>query len=268
MRNPCLKTPRKILAAVAAVALAAALLLWWLPARWALPLLQPSLHGLRLQQVGGTLWDGRAGRVLSTDGHDLGRLQWQLSHRILLGRAELRVDFAGPQFAFSGQVRKLPAGRMEWSGLQARAELSALADPRLRLPLGQPRGELVLRADHALLQGGWPLRMRAELQWRQAAMRTKGGDVALGGLHGQVTAQGGVIHAQWQDDGQGPLRTSGALQLSPLGWRLQGELQPRQGDSALRRWLATLGQPDAGGTIHLERSGGLAAASIMGKAAR
>lgn len=248
--------------------LAAAALLWWLPARWALPLLQSSLHGLRLQQVGGTLWDGRAERVLSAGGRDLGRVQWQLSHRILLGRVELRVDFAGPQFAFSGQVRKLPAGRMAWSDLQARAELSALADPRLRLPLGQPRGELALRADHALLQGGWPLRMRAELQWRQAAMQTQGGDVALGDLHGQVTAQDGVIHAQWQDDGQGPLRTSGALQLSLLGWRLQAELQPRHGDPALRRWLAALGQPDAGGTIHLERSGGLAAASIIGKAAR
>ena len=263
-----MKTLRKILPAVAVLLLAAAALLWWLPARWALPLLQPSLHGLRLQQVGGTLWDGRAGQVLAPNGRALGRLQWQLSHRALFGQVDLLVDFDGPQFGFHGDLQKMPTGQLAWSGLQARVDLSALADPRLRLPLGQPQGELALNAEHALLQGGWPLEMQAELQWRQAAMRTKGVDVALGDLHAQLAAQDGVIHAQWQDDGQGPLRTTGDLQLSPLGWRLTTELQPRQDDPALRRWLAALGPPDAEGTVQVERSGGLAAASTMEKAAR
>lgn len=268
IRNPRLKTLRKILLAVAVLLLAAAALLWWLPARWALPLLQPSLHGLRLQQPGGTLWDGRAGQVWAPDGRALGRLQWQLSRRALLGQVELQVDFDGPQFGLRGHMRRLPAGQVEWNGLQAHVELSALGDPRLRLPLGQPQGELVLHAGHVLLQGGWPLEMQAELQWRQAAMHMKNGDVALGNLHGTLAAQGGVIHAQWQDDGQGPLRTTGDLQLSPLGWRLAAELQSRRDDPALRRWLAALGKPDAGGTVHVDRHGGLVATSIMGKTAR
>ena len=263
-----MKTLRKILLAAAVLLSAAAALVWWLPARWALPLLQPSLHGLRLQQVGGTLWDGHAGQVLAPDGHALGRLQWQLSHRALFGRVVLQVDFAGPQFGFHGRLQKLPAGQLDWRGLQARVDLSALADPRLRLPLGQPRGELTLQAGHALLQGGWPLEMQAGLQWRQAALRTKEGNVALGDLHGQASAQGGVIHAQWQDDGQGPLRTTGELQLSPLGWRLTAELQPRNDDPVLRRWLAALGRPGTDGTVHVDRRGGLAFASNMGKTAR
>ncbi|GAB3783003.1 type II secretion system protein N [Dyella agri] len=263
-----MKILRKILPAAAVLLLAAAALLWWLPASWALPLLQPPLHGLRLQQVGGTLWDGRAGQVLAPDGRALGRLQWQLSHRALFGQVGLQVDFDGPQFGFRGYMQKLPAGQVAWSALRARVELSALADPHLRLPLGQPQGELALHAEHALLQGGWPLEMQAGLQWRQAAMHTKNGDVALGDLHGQLVAQGGVIHAQWQDDGQGPLHTTGDLQLSPLGWRLVAGLQPRQDDPALRRWLAALGRPDADGAVHVERSGGLAATSIMGKTAR
>ena len=263
-----MKTLKKILLAAAVLLLAAAALVWWLPARWALPLLQPSLHGLRLQQVGGTLWDGRAGQVLAPDGHVLGRLQWQLSHRALFGQVGLQIDFDGPQFAFHGRLQKLPGGQVDWSGLQARVDLSALADPRLRLPLGQPRGELALHAGHALLQGGWPLEMQAGLQWRQAVLRTRDGNVALGDLHGQAAAQDGVIHAQWQDDGQGPLRTTGDLQLSPLGWRLTAELQPRQDDPALQRWLAALGRADAEGTVHVERHGGLATTSIMGKTAR
>lgn len=262
-----MKTLKKILAAVAVLLLAALALLWWLPARWALPLLQPSLHGLRLEQVDGTLWDGSAGQVLASNGRELGRLQWQLSRRALLGHVELQINFDGPQFGLRGRMQRLPAGQVAWTGLQARAELSALADPRLRLPLGQPQGELDLNAEHALLQGGWPMQLQAELHWRHAALRTPGGEVALGDLDGQIGAQSGVIHAQWQDDGHGPLRTTGELQLSPLGWRLKAELQPRRDDPALRRWLAALGKPAADGTVHVERSGGLAA-STLGNSAR
>ena len=263
-----MKILKKIPVAVAVFLLAVAALLWWLPARWALPLLQSSLHGLRLQQVGGSVWNGSAGQVLAPSGQELGRLQWQLSRRALFGRVELQLDFDGPQFVFHGRLRKLPAAQVAWSGVQARVNLSALADPRLHLPLGRPQGEFELNADHALLQGGWPLELQAGLQWRQAALRTKDGDVALGDLHGQATAQGGVIHAQWQDDGHGLLRTTGELQLSPLGWRLTAELQPRHDDPILRRWLTTLGRPGADGTVHVERHGGLAIASNTGKIAR
>lgn len=259
-----MKILKKILAALAVLLLAVALVLWWLPARWAMPLLQPSLHDLRLQEVGGTLWDGRAGQVISPQGRVLGRVQWQLSHRALFGQVDMQLDFAGPQFGISARMRKLPAGQVDVSDLQAHAELSALTDPRLRWPLGQPRGAFVLDARHALLQSGWPLELQADWQWRQAAMYVKNGDVALGDLHGLLVAQGGVIHAQWQDDGQGPLRTTGSLELSLLGWRLDAELQPRRDDTALQRWLAALGRPDADGTIHIARSGGMAAA-IKGK---
>ncbi|MBD8879076.1 type II secretion system protein N [Rhodanobacter sp. 7MK24] len=261
-----MKLLRKILAVVAVLLLAVAALLWWLPARWAMPLLQPSLHGLLLQQVGGTVWDGHADRVQSSDGSELGHVQWQLSRRVLLGQTELQLDFTGSRFGLRGHMRKLSADQVEWSDLQAHADLAALADPRLRLPLGEPRGELVLGVQRAVLQGGWPLELQADWQWRQAAMHMKNGDAPLGNLHGTLTAQGGVIHAQWQDDGQGPLRTAGRFELSLLGWRLEAALQARRPDPALQRWLAALGRPDADGTIHIARSGGMAAA-ITGKTA-
>ena len=164
----------------------------------------------------------------------LGRVQWQLSRRALFGLVDARIDFAGPQFGISARMRKLPAGQVDVSDLRAHAELSALADPSLRWPMGQPRGEFAFDAPHALLQGGWPLQMGADWQWRQAAMHMKNGDVALGDLHGTLAAQGGVIHAQWQDDGQGLLRTTGTFDLSLLGWRLDAELQPRGDDPALQ----------------------------------
>ncbi|MBQ4854513.1 type II secretion system protein N [Rhodanobacter sp. B2A1Ga4] len=252
-----MKSLRKSLLGLGVLVLAATVLLWFLPARWALPWLAPRLHGLQLQQLQGSVWDGRAGAVVAADGQVLGRLQWQLSRRALLGQPRLQLQFEGPQLAFSGAVRRLPDGRIEVDGMSAHAQLAAL-DRYASSPLGQPRGELQLTIDHALLQGGWPLQLQAQARWPQALMRTRAGDVALGTLLAQASATGGVVQAQLHDDGHGPLHADGKLQLSPLGWRLDATLRARQTDPALRRWLATLGPPAADGSVHVERRGGLA----------
>lgn len=252
-----MKYLRKGLLGLAVLLLAAALLLWFLPARWLQPRIEARLHGLRLAQVQGLLWDGRAGQVLAADGRVLGSLRWRLSRRALIGELHLRLDFAGPQLGFSGAMRQLPDGRVEWQAVTLRAALAALP-ARLASPWGQPDGMLQLAVPHALLQGGWPLQLQATAQWQHAAMQTRTGALALGELQAQVQAQGGVIHAQLRDDGHGPLQVEAQALLSPLGWRLDATLRARQTDPALRRWLSTLGPADADGTVRIHRRGGLA----------
>lgn len=237
--------------------LAALLLVWFLPARWVMPWIEPQLHGLRLQQVHGLLWNGRADQVTSADGRPLGRVHWQLSRRALLRQVQMDLAFDGPQSGFSGAMQKLPDGQIEWRHVVAHADLATL-DRHVASPLGQPRGELRLTIEQALLQGGWPLQLQAQAQWHGAVMHTHDGDVALGELQAQVQAQGGVVQAQMHDDGHGPLFVDGQLQLSPLGWRLDATLRARQTDPVLHRWLAGLGQPAADGSVHIQRSGGLA----------
>lgn len=238
--------------------LIAALLLWFLPARWALPWIEPRLRGFRLKQVQGTLWDGRAGELMAVDGHPLGELQWHLSQRALFGQLRLQLALDGPQLGFSGRVRRLPDGRLEAHGLRLHAELALLAR-YTTWPPGQPRGELELTVEHVLLQGGWPLQLQAQAQWRQAVIHTQDGDIALGSLRAQAQARDGVIQAQLHDDGSGPLQADGQLQLSPLGWRLDATLRARQTDPRLRRWLARLGPPSGDGSVHIRHHGGLAA---------
>ncbi|MDE2156370.1 MAG: type II secretion system protein N [Xanthomonadaceae bacterium] len=252
-----MKYLRNSLVGIGALALAVALLLWFLPARWALPWIVPHLHGLRLRQVHGPLWEGRADQVLAADGRRLGQLRWQLSRRLLLGKLQSRLDFKGPQVDFSGAMRRLPDGRIAWRDVNARIDLAVLG-PRTVSPLGQPRGELQLIIGHVLLQGGWPLQLQAHAQWRHAVMRTRDGDVPLGDLHADAQAHSGVIEAQLQDDGHGPLQVDGTLQLSPLGWRVDATLHARQTDPSLRRWLTGVASPDADGAVHVHRSGGLA----------
>lgn len=252
-----LKLLRPCLIGLASLLLLGALLLWFLPARWVVPWLQPRLHGMQLQHVGGSVWDGHAGQVTGADGRLLGRLRWQLSRQALLGRQVLRLDLDGPQLAFSGDWQRRDNGQIEAHGVHVRAD-AALFDRYLNSPWGQPRGELILSLDHLLLQGGWPLSLRGHASWRDALMHTREGDVQLGTVLFQVQASDGVIHASWHDEGDGPLQTRGQLQLSPLGFRLDATLRARHTDRLLQQWLARLGPMSRDGSVHIQHRGGLA----------
>lgn len=250
-----MKRLKKTAVAASLLLLAAALLVWFLPARLALLWITPPPN-LRLQQVHGLLWDGMA-EVATAGGRLLGQAHWRVARSALWGKQQLQLDFAGPQLDFSGQMQRLPAGQVEWRAVRARVDL-ALLGAYAALPIGQPRGELRLASDHLLLQSGWPLQMQATAKWTGAAIHRPKGDIDFGSLNLDAQASHGVITAQLHDDGRGPLDATGALQFSPLGWRLDATLRSRQTNPALSRWLAGLGRPDATGTIHLQRSAGLA----------
>lgn len=252
-----MKILKKSAVVVLALLLAAALLVWFLPAPLAVPWITLP-HNLRLQQVRGLLWDG-SGQVTAADGHALGQAHWRVSRSSIWGKPELQLDFTGPPLDFSGHMQKLATGQTDWRDVHARADM-ALMDAYAALPIGRPRGELRVAIQHLLLEGGWPLQMQASAQWTGASMHRPQGDVPLGSLNLQAQAENGVIAAQVHDDGRGPLDAKGALQFSPLGWRVDATLRSRQTDTALSHWLAGLGlgHPDASGSFHIQRSGGLA----------
>jgi general secretion pathway protein N len=252
------KRARAVWLTVAILLLGMLLLVAFLPARWVVPWLQPRLHGLALGGVHGTLWDGGADELRGADGRTLGRLQWQLSRRAVWGRLDLQLDLQGPQLAARGHLTRDGQGRPVWSAVTLRADLAAWA-PRLHSPLGTPQGMLTASMTRVVLQAGWPLELQGRVQWHDALMRTREGDVALGQLVMDLAGAEGVPRGQVRDDGHGPLAVQGSWQASPLGWRLDLQLHPRVDDPALHRWLARLGRPGADGSVQLHRRGGLAA---------
>lgn len=254
-----MKSLRNYLLGLAVLLLALGLLLWFLPVRWALPWIEPQLHGLRLEQVHGTLWRGSSAQVVSADGQALGKAQWQLSRLALLGEPNLKLTFDGPSLSFAGRARRLPDQKLEVHDVSLRANLGLVGLPATS-PFGQPDGTLTVDVSHALLQGGWPLELQSTARWQQAVLHTGSGDVALGTLALQAQSRSGIIQAQLHDSGEGPLAAAGKLQLSPLGWRLDATLASRQTDPKLDQWLATLGTPSADGSVHIQRHGGLAGA--------
>jgi len=236
--------------------LALAALVWFIPARWALPLLQAQWRGLRLEGVSGTLWQGRAERVSIGDGPDLGSVAWTLSHRALLGDLRVGFDLRQPQLQAQGLLHRLSASDVELHDVTLHMNVSLLGpQPWLR---GEPQGQLNLQVAQAQLQGHWPMQLDATGTWSQASLRTAGGELALGAVSLAMTGEDGALQGVLSDDGSGIVQTAGRLSLSPLGWDLQLRLVPRAQNPGLAQWLHSLGTPKADGTLDLRYRGGLA----------
>lgn len=246
---------RALLAGLAVFILALASLVWFMPARWAPPLMQSRLHGVQLSQVEGTVWDGRAGQLSAPDGSALGSLAWTLSRRALIGDVRLGVDFRQPQLQAQGQMQRISDTQQDWHDVTLHMDMAMLGlQPLLQ---GEPQGQFDAHVTQAQLQGNWPMQIDASGTWTHASVRTEHGTLPLGTLLLRVNGQAGVLKATLDDDGRGPLKTAGRLSFSPLGWDLHLDLKPRRDNPALLRWLHGLGPVAADGSVQLRYRGGL-----------
>ncbi|MET0617769.1 MAG: type II secretion system protein N [Luteibacter sp.] len=252
-----MKWLRRVALIVVVLLLAAGLLYWFLPASVAVPLLASRARGLVLEDLSGTLWDGRAGRVAGRDGRELGSATWRLGRDAIFGRVHLDIHLDGRAGRFDGHMERAGPDRMSWTGVDFRLDAAALAGPALPPEL-VPMGVVEGRVPRADLQGNWPVALDGDVRWRAAAVRTPEGHIALGGLALKVASVGGVLRASLADDGQGSLAVNTTLAASPLGWRMEGKLVPRVADTALAHFIARFGPVGRDGSVNLQRKAGLA----------
>jgi len=242
---------------VALLAVAAGLSYWFLPASVAVPFAARRVHGVVFDQLSGTLWNGRAGRVAMADGRELGVATWRLGRDAILGRTHLDIHLEGGAGRFAGHLESTGRDNATWSGIDFRMDAGALAGPALPpglVPVGVVEG----RIPRAELQGNWPVALDADIAWRKAAVRTLEGYVTLGDIELKAASEGGVLRATLADDGEGSLAVNAALAASPLGWRMEGKLVPRIADSALSHLIARFGPVGRDGSVNLQRKAGLA----------
>lgn len=241
--------PRLVLVLAAALLLALAALLAFLPARLAQRLAGERLGPLHLEGASGTLWRGHAAEAWWGP-RALGTLDWTLARGPLLaGRAETT-------FALRGADGLALHGAATRAGERADLRDVALDLPAARLaPLldddpPQLGGTIHVRIDSAQLTRGWPTALQARAVWRDA---TLGNDaLPLGEIVADAAVQAdGSIGGAVRDDGRGAVAVAGRYRILPLGWVLQLELTPRRDDARVRRALARFGTPAADGSVAL-----------------
>lgn len=245
---------RVVTVVLLALLLALVLLAGFFPASWAWGLVRDRVSGVHVDSVHGSVWNGRADGVVYA-GLPLGRVHWTLSRAALLGRPDLHLDVQGALVRGSGQFLRqgdaLTGRHLRFSVDAGRVPVS-VGSPGLR-----PRGELVFDIDRLQIRGNWPRQLSGAVDWRHAALEGSQGRVSLGELHAQLHEHAGAVLEAKLSDAGGPLALSGTVQASTLGWRVDADLRARNGDPALRRTLAQLGRPEADGSVHLRRQGGL-----------
>lgn len=236
-----------ILAALLAFAAAA---LAWMPASLLLGRMQARLPAVQFEEVGGTVWHGRAGRVL-VGADDWGRLLWRVRPGQLL-RGEIAADVE------LESARRRVAGRFWRSFRRAGVrDLSAELPAELLAPAFAgtgliPYGRWSLNLDRATFEGRTPRAIQGEAVWPDAAV---GGSArgALGTLHARFRMEDGEIRGELGDAG-GPLALAGSFGLDAGGYRVDARLSAR--DPGLEAALGYLGQPHPDGGRQLLMRGG------------
>ena len=247
---------RNLLLSLLVLVLLAGVALWTLPAQLAYRWAAPELGPVRLDDISGTLWDGRAGR-LSVFGQALGGLEWRLDKAPLLGgrlRGQLRLS--GGQVEASGGVVREPGGLLRASAVDFRLP-AALAEPALDIPALHLQGEIVGRLDEAVVRGGWVEGARGQARWTQAGVSGKA-EARFGDLLLDFAAQpDGSIKGTVKDDTSSNLAVDGQFVVRAAQFDAQASLSARNEDQTLREALLYIGEPQANGSSLLKIHGQL-----------
>ena len=250
-----MKLIKAILLIVVVLLVAAGALLALFPAKAAVDWMGGRVGPLELQEVGGTIWNGHANRVVA-HGKTLGRLNWTLSPRGLLGgAANLNLQLDGEAWKGRTQARVSGPLSAELTDLQMSFPAQMLA-PAIDIPGLVPSGRVEMSLPSAVIEGGYPRKLQGEAIWREAAVAGSAA-AALGDLKAEFSSTGdGAITGILSDLG-GPLALEGSFRFALTGYEAEALLSARNGDAAVDRALNHIGQRQADGSSYLTITGSL-----------
>ncbi len=249
---------KKLLLFLLVLAVIAAIVVVMLPARLVVEHALPANAPVRLEDVSGTVWKGRAGRVIR-NGNDLGALGWRVHPRALLaGAIDADVILDGPSYTGKGRVSRAHDGVIRLTDVDASFPASRL-EPMLDIPALNLLGQVDVRLDTLQLQNNVPTALQGRAAWRDAAV--SGADQAsFGTIVASFGPQAGGFGGTVADEG-GPLEVRGQFKTTLLGYEAHATLRPRDDNPQVARALRHIGQPQADGSVEFRVSGGLSGRS-------
>lgn len=245
---------RKLFWLVVLLGLLAAIVVASFPARLAVRLAMPDNSPVQLEDVSGSIWTGRAGRILY-QGADQGALSWRVHPRALLQRQiDVTVGLEGSQL--DGVARLVRQGEQIHVS-DARFTLPATRlEPLLDIPALHLTGQVRVELDELRLQNRVPMALKGNAVWNDAGVT--GADAAT---FGTLVASfgplpGGGFGGEVSDQG-GPLSLEGYFNTTLFGYEAEAILQARDGNAQVTRALRHIGQLQADGSVVYSLKGGL-----------
>ncbi len=232
----------------------AALLLWLAPASLAYRYVADRLGPVRLDDVSGSVWDGRA-RQLVAFGVALGPLAWRVSPwSVLSNRPQGELVLDGDEIEARARFLR-EAGTITLREVDARFP-AVLLGPALDIPALKLTGTVALRASEAVLVDGLLTRAEGLADWRDVGV-SGAAQARLPGVRVQfATASDGWIAAEITDLG-GPLAIAGSVKLRDGRYISETTFELREPNAQIAEALAWVGQRTPSGGSHLRIEGQL-----------
>lgn len=225
-------------------------LIAFMPAKFALDLLGVRMGALKLEDVSGTIWRGRAGTA-TVNGWALGALDWNIHPLAMLGgRVDADLGLQGSEFQ-GNTFASVAAGTVQLRDTQLSMDAQRL-QPAIDIPSLQLRGQVHISLAEAELVAGFPRKLKGEAVWRDAAV-TGAAEALLGTLSARFqSAEDGAIIGTLQDAG-GPLALEGQFRAGFMGYEADAVLSARDGNPQVIRALSYVGevQPDGSSLLQI-----------------
>lgn len=224
-----------------------------LPANLVLPHVLPKNAAVQLEDISGTVWQGRAGRVLR-QGQDLGQLGWRVHPKSLLsGVIDADLVLNGGAYTGNGRVMRSSEGGLRFVNTRLDFPASEL-NSALDIPALQMQGAVKLELDTLEIYNYVPVEMKGRATWSDAAvsgqeqarlgtLKTEFGNLPEGGFGGTLSDEGG------------PLALDGNFKLALTGYEVDARLSARDGNPQVQGVLRHIGQPQEDGSVHYLANG-------------
>ena len=231
-----------------------AFVVWTFPADRALSVGRNMLPDVYFQNVSGTLWNGRAGRMKVSD-QNFERVSWNIRLLpLLFGRLNIDFGFDGAGRSGEGVVSLGLMGGLSLKNVKATVPV---ADVDQYLGLGPVRlsGMFDLDLRRARIEDNMLSSAEGVVRWQNARVVSPMAQ-ELGGFLMELSPDENGVVGQLKDDG-GNVQLDGMVHLDPTGeYTFNGTIAAR-GDSRspLARAMSTFGRPGPDGQVSIEYAG-------------
>jgi hypothetical protein len=256
-----MKTKHYLITATAAYLL---FLLVYTPASVAITTLKKSLPQIKIEGVGGTIWNGSAQRITYTNKYIVENANWSICiWRLITGEACVELDGRYNDNDFHGEIGVNAAGTLKVRDLRTILNAETLGE-QVKLPLGKLSGNIFLDIEQIKWAGDSIPAAEGVIKWSNAAI-TFAEKTDLGVVSIQIIeADDYPLTATISNNG-GHVAISGQTNVGDDGaYSLELRLLPRNNASTnLSKNLGVFTKKQSDGSYLVENSGNLKQLGLM-----